>query len=109
MLMMLGNTSAQDSGVIALPNVELFEQDIVTGNTLDDKSTAYFYMTITDRYFTGKEDLAIRVKVESFDSDPDIFISKVKYLKLYSPNLFLDQPNPFLIHGQRLVLRKARL
>ena len=34
-------------------------------------------MTISERYFTGKENLAIRAIVESFDSDPDIFISKV--------------------------------
>ena len=92
---------------MGLLNMELFEQDIVKGNTLDDKSTAYYYMTISDRYFTGKEDLAIRVKVESFQSDPDIFISKV--LLLITFNLFIDQPYALFIDGQRLVLREAWL
>jgi len=32
---------------------------------------------ISDTFFTGKENLAIRVIAESFGSDPDIFISKV--------------------------------
>jgi hypothetical protein len=48
----------------------------LTGNKLEDKSNAYYQMTISERYFTGKENLAIRAIVESFDSDPDIFISK---------------------------------
>jgi hypothetical protein len=32
---------------------------------------------ISDTFFTGRENLAIRVIAESFGSDPDIFISKV--------------------------------
>ena len=44
---------------------------------LGDKQSAYYQMTISERYFTGKESLAIRAIVESFNSDPDIFISKV--------------------------------
>ena len=56
---------------------EIFEQDVVSGNSLDDKSFAYFKMTISDRYFTGVENLAIRVISDSFESDPDLFISRV--------------------------------
>ena len=49
----------------------------MSGNHLDDKSTAYYRMLISDSFFTGRESLAIRVIAESFGSDPDIFISKV--------------------------------
>ena len=34
-------------------------------------------MLISDTFFTGKENLAIRVIADTFGSDPDIFISKV--------------------------------
>lgn len=34
-------------------------------------------MTISERYFTGAENLAIRVIADSFGSDPDMFISRV--------------------------------
>ena len=34
-------------------------------------------MRVTDAYFSGKESLAIKVSPEAFDSDPDLFISKV--------------------------------
>lgn len=66
-------------GSNAQNNQEIFEQDILTGIKLGDKSNAYYQMTISERYFTGKENLAIRTIVESFNSDPDIFISKVRY------------------------------
>ena len=56
---------------------EIYEQDINSGLTLGDKSAAYYQMTISDRYFTGKENLAIKVIMEDFESDPDIFISRV--------------------------------
>ena len=69
-------------GSNAQNNQEIYEQDILTGNKLGDKSNAYYQMTISERYFTGKENLAIRAIVESFDSDPDIFISKVRYHQL---------------------------
>ena len=35
-------------------------------------------MTISERYFTGVENLAIRVRMDSFGSDPDLFISRVR-------------------------------
>lgn len=74
---MAGLMLASLLGTNAQGNKEIFEQDILTGNTLGDKSNAYYQMTISERYFTGKENLAIRAIVESFNSDPDIFISKV--------------------------------
>ncbi len=40
---------------------ELFEQDVVSGNSLGNKEFAYYFMTISDRYFTGKENLALRL------------------------------------------------
>ena len=71
-LMALSHSSAQGQTYIDLP-----EQEIISGNRLEDKSTAYYQLLISDTFFTGKENLAIRVIAESFGSDPDIFISKV--------------------------------
>jgi hypothetical protein len=70
--MALSHSSAQGQTYIDLP-----EQEIISGNRLEDKSTAYYQLLISDTFFTGKENLAIRVIAESFGSDPDIFISKV--------------------------------
>lgn len=81
----LFNTISSNSSVmgqdIVIPDSypEIFEQDVVSGNSLDDKSYAYFQMTISDRYFTGVENLAIRVISDSFESDPDLFISRVSF------------------------------
>jgi hypothetical protein len=69
--MALSHSSAQGQTYIDLP-----EQEIISGNRLEDKSTAYYQLLISDTFFTGKENLAIRVIAESFGSDPDIFISK---------------------------------
>ncbi len=52
---------------------------MVGGNSLGDKSYGYFQMTISERYFTGVENLAIRVIQDSFGSDPDLFISRVSH------------------------------
>ena len=69
---------AQD---IAIPSThyQLWENEIYQGNYLDDKQSAYYYLRVSDRFFSGKESLAIRVIPEAFDSDPDIFISKVSF------------------------------
>ena len=48
MMLMTLSTTIADDVVAPLPNIELFEKDIVRGNTLDDKSTAYYFMTISD-------------------------------------------------------------
>lgn len=66
-------------GILAIPNwyEELYEQDVVSGKSLGDKQFAYYFMTISERYFTGAEQLAIKVIQDSFDSDPDLFISRV--------------------------------
>jgi hypothetical protein len=32
-------------------------------------------MTVGPRYFTGTQHLAIKVMADSFDSDPDVYIS----------------------------------
>lgn len=68
-------------------NEEIFEDDILFGESLGDKSYAYYEMSISDRYFNGSQYLAIKVIPETFDSDPDIFISKVSYHFLYKKNL----------------------
>jgi hypothetical protein len=39
-------------------------------------------MTISERYFDGSQNLAIKVIPNAFDSDPDIFISKVRYINI---------------------------
>jgi hypothetical protein len=79
----------------------LWEQDILEGNHLGDKSSAYFQLTVTDRgYFTGKENLAIRVIMESFGSDPDLYISKVlitHFNHFHRPTL--SPPPPLTVIG----------
>jgi len=35
-------------------------------------------MTISDMYFNGTQYLAVRLIQDAFDSDPDLFISKVR-------------------------------
>ena len=73
-LALLGTTSrAQTTPTY----IDLPEQEILSGNHLEDKSTAYYRLLVSDSFFTGRESLAIRVIADSFGSDPDIFISKV--------------------------------
>jgi len=73
---LLGLASTQDASS-GLPYPEIWEQDVLEGNSLGDKSFGYFQITISERYFTGAENLAIRVIADSFGSDPDLFISRV--------------------------------
>ena len=120
-LMALSHSSAQGQTYIDLP-----EQEIISGNRLEDKSTAYYQLLISDTFFTGKENLAIRVIAESFGSDPDIFISKVSVTRSMAlgpdqgcSSLFfeinvkfdrnVDEPEALELHGQRLVLREEGL
>lgn len=65
--------------VIPDTHLELWENEIYEGNHLNDKQNAYYYLRVSDRFYSGRESLAIRVIPESFDSDPDIFISKVNF------------------------------
>lgn len=42
-----------------------------------DKSFKFFNMNVSNRFFTGTQSLVFKVMQTSYDSDPDIFISKV--------------------------------
>ena len=55
---------------------------------MGDKSSAYYSMLVSDSFFTGRENLAIRVIATSPGSDPDIFISKVRDITMW--NLFFS-------------------
>lgn len=67
---------------------------MLSGNHLGDKQFSYYQMTISERYFTGKENLAIKVIQDSFDSDPDIFISRVSVTG--SPQFHLLLPSDLI-------------
>jgi len=45
--------------------------------TQEAKTFSYYSILVTSDYFTGSQSLIIKVIPEAFDSDPDIYISKV--------------------------------
>ena len=51
---------------------------LYSGNYLPDKSYKFYKVTISNRFFTGTQHLAFKAMAIGFDSDPDIYISKVK-------------------------------
>jgi len=73
----LGKSPLKQDTVVTADYPEIWEQDVVSGFSLGDKTWGYFQMTISERYFTGVESLAIRVIADSYNSDPDLFISRV--------------------------------
>jgi hypothetical protein len=52
-------------------------------------------MLVSDSFFTGRENLAIRVIATSAGSDPDIFISKVREQTIKIHVLIIFTTNPF--------------
>ena len=58
----------------------IWEQDANSGLSQGAKQFSYYQMTVSQMYYTGVENLAIKVSSDSFDSDPDLFISRVSVL-----------------------------
>ena len=62
------------------------EQVLYSGITQGDKSYKFYTLQISTRYFTGSQSLAFKVVSEAYDSDPDIFISKVRPINFLNLN-----------------------
>jgi hypothetical protein len=53
------------------------EHQLVEGLSQNHTSYAYFKFVVGMRWYTGKENLVVKAIADSFESDPDVFISKV--------------------------------
>ena len=65
--------------VVAGETRELGEGELVTNLWLDAKEYAHFVMKVTKKHYNAKKapHLSISAFATSYDSDPDIYISKV--------------------------------
>lgn len=63
-------------------NQNITEQVLYSNIVQGDKSFNFYTLQISTRYFTGSQSLAFKVVSEEYDSDPDIFISKVSIVQI---------------------------
>lgn len=81
-------------------NQNITEQVLYSGISQGDKSFKFYTMQISTRYFTGSQSLAFKVVSEAYDSDPDIFISKVRHSTLNSSIRPINsQSQPVIVNG----------
>ena len=55
----------------------LHEEELVSDLHLNAKERMHYHMRVTDRIYKGDDHLTISAFATSYDSDPDIYISKV--------------------------------
>ena len=61
----------------------LHEDELVSELHLNAKERVHYHLRVTDRIYKGDDHLTIAAFATSYDSDPDIYISKVSQ-KLFS-------------------------
>lgn len=78
-LLLILISAAAFVGVFAQQAVEprsIVENQLIQNLSQGQNSMAYYKMQVGMRYFTGVEHLVIKVMADSFESDPDVYISK---------------------------------
>ena len=86
-LIMLSSVAPQAKAIEVTSETsgELREMELLDGLHNADKSYAYFNLTVTENDFTSgvempKANLALNVYATSFNSDPDIFVTKTGHV-----------------------------
>jgi hypothetical protein len=70
--------AAQNGNVLAsnlITPKPIWEHVLYQDLKQDGGTYAFYKMTVGARYFTGGQHLVVRVIADSFDSDPDVYIS----------------------------------
>ena len=60
----------------------LHEEELISGLHLNPKEFAYYHLRVTNRIYKGQDHLTISAFATSYNSDPDIYISKVSQIAL---------------------------
>ena len=68
--MLFSNAIADDVRV-------LHEEELISDIHLNPKEFAYYHLKVTSRIYKGEDHLTISAFATSFNSDPDIYISRV--------------------------------
>ena len=70
--MMFTHTAAQDLTTI-------HQGELISDQHLEAKQRAHYHLKITSNIYKGQDHLAISAFAASFNSDPDVYISKVSH------------------------------